>query len=70
MCAIDKKPNIYRNMKKKILSFVLLCLAIVGSIGGVGYACYNHAWIFCASVLSLTYLAWPKIKECFTNLTE
>lgn len=57
-------------MKKKILSFVLLCLAIVGSIGGVGYACYNHAWIFCAGIVSLTYLAWPKIKECFTNLTE
>ena len=57
-------------MKKKILSFVLLCLATVGSIGGVGYACYNHAWIFCAGIASLTYLAWPKIKECFTNLTE
>lgn len=57
-------------MKKKILSFVLLCLAVVGSIGGVGYACYNHAWIFCAGIAALTFLAWPKIKECFTNLTD
>ena len=56
-------------MKKKLVSFLFLCLAVVGIIGGIGYAIYRQAYPIALGVAVLTYLAWPKIKECFINLT-
>lgn len=57
-------------MTKKFISFLLLALAVLGSIGGVGYAIYCGAYPIAAGVATLTYLAWPKITECFKNMWE
>ena len=53
---------------KKIINFLLLCLCIMGAIGGVGYAIYGGAWPVAVGVVALTYSAWPSIKKYFTTL--
>jgi MFS superfamily sulfate permease-like transporter len=56
-------------MKKKLVSFLFLFLVVVGIIGGIGYALYHQAYPIALGVAVLTYMAWPKIKEYFINLT-
>lgn len=57
-------------MAKKFISFLLLALAVLGSLGGFGYAIYEAAYPIAAGIVALTYLAWPKITECFRNVME
>ena len=54
---------------KKIISFLLLCLCVVGAIGGIGYAIYCNAWPVAVGVAVLSYSAWPEFKKYFTTLT-
>ena len=54
---------------KKFINFLLLCLCVVGAIGGVGYAIFCGAWPVAIGVVVLTYSAWPMLKKYFTNLT-
>ena len=54
---------------KKFINFLLLCLCVVGAIGGSGYAIYCEAWPVVIGVGVLTYSAWPSIKKYFTTLT-
>lgn len=55
---------------KQFVSFILICLGVVGAIGGVGYSLFLNAWPVAAGVIALTYMAWPKFVECFRNLTK
>lgn len=57
-------------MGKKILSFILLCLYALGTIGGIGYAIYGGSYAIAVGVAALAYLAYPKAKECFDNLRD
>lgn len=54
---------------KKIGYFFLLCLCVMGTIGGIGYAIYCGAWPIAIGVGVLTYSAWPRVKDYFTKLT-
>lgn len=54
---------------KKIISFIMLCLCVVGVIGGIGYSLYCGAWPVVIGVAALTYSALPEIKKYFTTLT-
>ena len=56
-------------MGKFISSFKLI-VAALGCIGGLGYACYNQAWVIAAAVVLLSWLAWPAIKEAFKDLNS
>jgi hypothetical protein len=55
---------------KKILSFFGLCAYAVGTIGGIGYACYNRAFFIAVCVALLAWFAFPKAKQFFNELTE
>ena len=55
---------------KKILSFILLCLYVLGVVGGIGYTIYFGVWYVAIGIAALGYMAFPKAKECFENLTE
>ena len=55
---------------KKFVSFLLMCLYIVGVIGGIGYTIYCGAYVISVGVLATGYLAWPKAKECFETVTS
>ena len=55
-------------MEKQFLSLVMLALAVLGSIGGIGWSLYNGGYVIAVGVVGLTYLAWPKIVEHLKNL--
>lgn len=53
---------------KKILSFFMLCLYVLGVIGGIGYTLYCGAYPISAGVAALGYMAFGKAKEYFDYL--
>ena len=55
-------------MAKKFFSFAMLALAVLGSIGGLGWSLYNGGYVIAVGVVGLTYLAWPEIVKHFKNL--
>ena len=48
---------------KKVLSFVLLFLWVMGIVGGIGYSIYGGAWPVAIGVAVLAYAAWPELKK-------
>ena len=57
-------------MKKEIISFILLTLYFMGTIGGFGYAVCSDAKVISVAVLVLAGMAWPTARQCFKNLFE
>lgn len=57
-------------MKKELLSFMIIVLYALGSIGGFGYACYCNAYLIAVAVLALSVMAWPTAKKCLDNLLK
>lgn len=55
-------------MTKKFLSLILLALAVLGCIGGLGWSLYNGGYVIAVGVVGLTYLAWPEIVKNFKVL--
>lgn len=55
---------------RKIIYFVLMCLYILGAIGGVGYALYNHAYLIAIGVVVVAAMAFPYIKGVFKKMVE
>jgi MFS superfamily sulfate permease-like transporter len=55
---------------KKVLSFVLLFLWVMGIVGGIGYSIYGGAWPIAVGVAVAAWLSWPKVVELFHNLTD
>ena len=58
------------NTKKKIMSFVLICLWVLGVIGGFCSAWYCRAYPCAVGVLAVAWLSWPKVTDLVKNLTE
>lgn len=56
-------------MSKKFLCFFGLAAYAVGSIGGIGYACYSKAYFIAVCVAVLAGMAFPTAKEWFKTLT-
>ena len=54
----------------KILDFILICLCLLGFLGGTGYAVYNKAYVIAIGVIGLGYAAWPKVRDTFKELTK
>jgi hypothetical protein len=52
---------------KSIFNFAMICLYLLGSIGGLGYALYNKAWLVAIGVAVLAYMAFPKAKEYYND---
>jgi hypothetical protein len=55
---------------RKIIYFVLMCLYILGAIGGVGYALYNHAYLIAIGVVVVAAMALPQVVKYYQMLTE
>ena len=55
---------------KGFIYFALICLYILGTIGGVGYACYNHAYLIAVGVAAVVAMAFPYIKGVFKKMVE
>lgn len=54
----------------KILYFILLFLAVIGLLGGIGYTIYYGAYAVTMGIAVLDYLAYPKFRELFKSLTS
>lgn len=54
---------------KKIGYFAMICLYVMGVIGGFGYTTYCGAYPCAAGVVAVAWMAWPKVKEYFIKLT-
>ena len=55
---------------RKIIYFVLMCLYILGAIGGVGYAMFNHAYLIAIGVVVVAAMALPQVVKYYKMLTE
>ena len=55
---------------KGFIYFALICLYILGAIGGIGYACYNHAYLIAVGVAAVAAMAFPYINEVFKKMVE
>lgn len=55
---------------KKILYFLMLCLTIVGIIGGIGYTVYDHAYVVIFGLAVAGYMTWPQVKNYYNKLME
>ena len=50
-----------------ILAWAVICLYVLGSIGGFGYALYCRAWLIAVGVVVLAVLAFPTVKRLFSE---
>lgn len=55
-------------MKTQYLSFIILALYVLGSIGGFGYAVYSGAYLISIAVIALAVMAWPTAWKCIKDL--
>ena len=55
---------------KGFIYFALICLYLLGTIGGIGYACYNHAYLIAIGVAAVAAMAFPYIKGKFKKMVE
>ena len=53
---------------KKLVSFAVICLWVLGSIGGIGYAIYGGSWPCAAGCAVNGVLALPTVKKHFDYL--
>ena len=55
---------------KKVYCFIMLCLYVLGVVGGIGYTCYCGAYPIAVGVAATGFLAFYKAKEYFCYLKE
>ena len=55
---------------KKYFSFIMICLYILGVIGGLGWTLYSGGYVIAVGVVAVAYMAWPKLVEYFHDLTD
>ena len=53
---------------KKLLSFAIVCLWVLGTIGGIGFAIYGGSWPCAAGCAVNALLALPVVKKNFEYL--
>lgn len=52
---------------KGIFAWVIICLWLLGTIGGVGYAIYNQAWVILFGVVVNAVLAFFKARDIYLD---
>ena len=55
---------------KKYFSFIMICLYVLGIIGGLGWTLYSGGYVISVGVVAVAYMAWPKLLEYFFDLTD
>lgn len=55
-------------MIKKVVSFAVCALWVLGTIGGVGFAIYGGSWPCAAGCVVNAVLALPTVKKHFDYL--
>ena len=55
---------------RKFMCFFGMFLYIVGTIGGIGYCLYSHAYVIAIAVAVLAIMAFPTAKTMCKFLTN
>ena len=55
---------------KGFIYFFLICLYILGTIGGLGYTLYNKAYPIAVGVAIVAFMALPQVVKYFKTLTD
>ena len=55
---------------KKLIAFFMLCLYMLGTIGGFGYCMMNRAYVIVVGVVGLAFMAWPTFIKYRNILME
>lgn len=53
---------------KKLYYFFMLCLFLLGTIGGIGYTIMCDAYVITAGIIGLSYMALPTALDYFDIL--
>ena len=48
----------------------MICLYILGTIGGLGWVLYSKGYVIAVGVVAVAVMAWPKVKEYYHALTD
>ena len=54
---------------KKVFYLILLFLALIGIVGGIGYTIYFGAYVVSVGLVAAGYLVYPKVVELIKSLT-
>lgn len=54
----------------KIMYFLILVLATVGILGGIGYTIYDKVYVISAGLVVAAIMAWPGIKDLYKKLSD
>lgn len=57
-------------MKKKLISFVKVCLYVLGAIGSVGFCIYGGSWPCAAGAVYVAIQALPEFINDIKTLQE
>ena len=55
---------------KGVWAWIVICLWLLGSIGGIGYAIYNGAWLIAVGVLAIAVLSFFMVRKIFNWSNE
>lgn len=55
---------------KKFVSFIMICLYVLGTIGGLGWVLYSEGYVIAVGVVAVAFMAFPSAKKYFKELTE
>lgn len=54
----------------KIMYFLILVLAAVGIIGGIGYTIYDKVYVISTGLVVAAIMAWPKFYDYYKKLLD
>lgn len=57
-------------MKKQFFAFVMLCMYILGSLGGIGVVLYNKEYVIAVGVAAVIWMAFPKVKSFYKMIID
>ena len=55
---------------KKFISFIIICLYVLGTIGGLGWVLYSEGYVIAVGVVAVAFMAFPSAKKYFKELTD
>ena len=55
---------------RKLINFAILCLFVLGTIGGIGFCIYGGSWPCACGVAVLAIMALPTVKKHIEELTK
>jgi uncharacterized membrane protein len=57
-------------MMKKYFALLVLCLYVLGAVGGFGFAMYQGAYLIAVAVVVLALMAFPTVQKYYEFLTD